>query len=606
MTGSIATSISSTNLGFAPSRINYNPCIVPSDAVELDRGNPLAVGLQGFWLLNTPNPIDYSGNEYHGVSTANPTLTNSQKGIVTSFDSPTNTPPYEAIVTSLLLNNQAHISVSAWVAPKSNNFAATGSPNPRFVANSHSDGDNLGFQIFFNAGAEQFTFDIGNGTTYGRAYAATASVNAGVWTHIVGTYDGSTVRVYTNGVIGSTTGSLTGSLGNSTHNVTIGYNPGTTTDFVSGSVSAVAIYNRALTQSEVTSLYIEPYGFLVPSRRLFFDVPPTASVQGVGAANTASTATASGSSSSSFVSQAITQSIASASGTSTTSATAQAIANSIASASGTSSVSGVTQVTSASIATSSGTSSVTGLASATAQTVAMTSGTSSVTGTAIALFRSVASTSGSSSVSGFGNALIPSVGTITTASTMIGISAQPVPTVGTIAGSSFVSGVGQAFVSSIGSISGSSTVIGIGGLPPPPVIIGSQSLYPQILFDAKQAMLAPNVIPSGTLALIALDMYYVDLMQVIVTQLSPWGEDFSLRAWVSQYPAGISVIIPMPSYDFPVARFAPRALLLYTPRQMQMPGTAILAPVINMRYFLNIQNLSNTAIAFNFVQTILA
>ena len=74
----------------------------------------------------------------------------------------------------------------------------------------------------------------------------------GTWTHLATTYDGTTLRVYVNGVqVGSL--AATGTIASSTGQVTIGGNS-VWGEYFAGAVDDVRIYNRALSAAEITSL----------------------------------------------------------------------------------------------------------------------------------------------------------------------------------------------------------------------------------------------------------------------------------------------------------------------------------------------------------------
>ena len=89
-------------------------------------------------------------------------------------------------------------------------------------------------------------------TLYDQAGAAESSYTPGVWMHVLMTYNGNDNKLYINGVLVDT---LTG-VGNMSAyftGLTIGYD-----NFVKkffGSIDELYIYNRALSQAEVTQLY---------------------------------------------------------------------------------------------------------------------------------------------------------------------------------------------------------------------------------------------------------------------------------------------------------------------------------------------------------------
>lgn len=128
-------------------------------------------------------------------------------------------------------------------------------------------------------------------------------------------------------------------------------------------------------------------------------------------------------------------------------------------------------------------------------------------------------------------------------------------------------------------------------------------LYPVITFDPVVAAVNPNSLPSGTLALVVIDMTSVLMTQIYVSQVS-LTEDFCMRGWVSEQPAGISIIFPFPDM-FPLVRMTPRPLVIYVHGQTP-PINNILAPVTPGLYYLNILNLTNSPAMFAFSQITLA
>jgi hypothetical protein len=125
-------------------------------------------------------------------------------------------------------------------------------------------------------------------------------------------------------------------------------------------------------------------------------------------------------------------------------------------------------------------------------------------------------------------------------------------------------------------------------------------LYPSIQLDPITATGTPNLLPSGTIALIPLDMSVVRMMQIILVQVS-LTEDFGMQAWVSQVPAGLSLITPFPNV-FPLVSTTPRPLIIFLRGQTPTPG-AILAQVISGQYYLNVLNLTNSPTMFGFAKT---
>ena len=92
--------------------------------------------------------------------------------------------------------------------------------------------------------------NIGNGTS-SWINTVSAPLSAGVWHHVVQTYDGATNRLY---VDGGAPVSGTGTLIDTANNLLIG-SWNTTSEFFNGKIDEVRIYDRALTATEVTALH---------------------------------------------------------------------------------------------------------------------------------------------------------------------------------------------------------------------------------------------------------------------------------------------------------------------------------------------------------------
>ena len=69
------------------------------------------------------------------------------------------------------------------------------------------------------------------------------------WLHVVGTYDGSSKKIYVNGVLKNSS-AQTGALGSPGGTPKIGTYQGTNYN-MSGNIDSVKIYNKALTASEI-------------------------------------------------------------------------------------------------------------------------------------------------------------------------------------------------------------------------------------------------------------------------------------------------------------------------------------------------------------------
>jgi len=146
--------------------------------------------------------------------------------------------------TSGVFNGATSFSVSQWVTIDPGETVSIGAANWQGVGQ---------YQYLFRYRATSGGFDF-----YARVSGAsklarfTTGVTSGTWYHVVGTWDGSNVRIYVNGAPG-TTAAATGTLDASTGENLIGLYQSSRAD---GLISNVAYwYNKALTQQEVSEIY---------------------------------------------------------------------------------------------------------------------------------------------------------------------------------------------------------------------------------------------------------------------------------------------------------------------------------------------------------------
>jgi len=149
------------------------------------------------------------------------------------------------------------MTLEAWVNPSAN--AGSGANDGwRTVIMKERAGVGMSYGLYGNDGDSNPSRPAGyinNGGTDKEATAGPA-VPLGVWTHLAVTYDGTSIRLYVNGVLRSTTGSAGGGIAASTGALRIGGNtvfsiPGT--EYFAGLIDEVRIYNRALSAAEITA-----------------------------------------------------------------------------------------------------------------------------------------------------------------------------------------------------------------------------------------------------------------------------------------------------------------------------------------------------------------
>jgi len=100
-----------------------------------------------------------------------------------------------------------------------------------------------------------FTVATG-GAGSGTSVYTTTGIATNVWHHIVGTYDGATLSIYTNGTLNNSV-AKTGSIGSTARPVVIGADTEASIEYFSGTIDEVRVYNRTLSSAQIMENYLE-------------------------------------------------------------------------------------------------------------------------------------------------------------------------------------------------------------------------------------------------------------------------------------------------------------------------------------------------------------
>lgn len=202
----------------------------------------LSKGLVGWWKLNgnTNDSTPYGNN---GVNYG-ATPTTDRNGVANGAYSFNGSSNYIGLPDTALPATPTKFTLSAWFKTSAgaggiiNRYAVTGGGGYRLTV--------------WNS---ELLFTVDNGSYY-NLYS-TSTVNDNKWHNGVATWDGTTMKIYVDGVLeASMAGANPTSGGNGISN--IGYNIQAGSYF-NGSISSVRVYSRALSQAEVTALY-KQYG----------------------------------------------------------------------------------------------------------------------------------------------------------------------------------------------------------------------------------------------------------------------------------------------------------------------------------------------------------
>ncbi len=215
--------------------------ITPHDGGIGMFANSPELGLLAFYPFNS-DANDISGNGNNGTVNG-ATLTNNR------FSIPNKAYNFDGSTADIQVSDSASlrpsaVSVQVWM--KSTTVGG-------YLVSKSLNGGWSSYAIYASSG--NLAFHIGNSAFFNVSPFASANVWDGNWHHIVGTYDGTTIRLYEDGVEVGTGTPDNRILDYSTDPLTIGNYQPTASYHFNGDLDDVRIYDRALTPSEITALY---------------------------------------------------------------------------------------------------------------------------------------------------------------------------------------------------------------------------------------------------------------------------------------------------------------------------------------------------------------
>lgn len=208
-------------------------------------------GLVGFYPLNG-DVNDYSGNDNHGVNmgaTAAPDRFNNAQGAY-YFDG---AGAFIQVAADSANEPDSFVSVSLWV--KAEDFTVRQTPLCKRLFHNANPYNSYVVTSTDVGASQKWSFGVSSGTNGSGSGATDPNAMTTTWTHIAGTYDGANVKLYINGALVQTT-AKTGLLGYTDSTLRIGLGiPGSSLQYFKGWIDDVRIYGRAITSTEVSTLY---------------------------------------------------------------------------------------------------------------------------------------------------------------------------------------------------------------------------------------------------------------------------------------------------------------------------------------------------------------
>ncbi len=251
---------------------NWLPDEKPMFGTLLNPSHPLSQGLVGCWLFNESGGntvFDLSGHSNHGTlggGTAGycPAWTAGRTGPALDFDGDND---YVDCGNDESLDITDAITIELWHMPP---------VTPEFT---HMVSKWQAYALRITSNNQIYMAIWDDGTEYKTTFSSGGIFQAGVWTHVVGTYNGEVVKAYINGVDLEKDNSHVGNIDTNSNILNIGRYQGRSA-YVNGTIDEVRIYNRALSAEEIWQLYTDPFGmFYYPlEAELLYSATPPAGI----------------------------------------------------------------------------------------------------------------------------------------------------------------------------------------------------------------------------------------------------------------------------------------------------------------------------------------
>jgi len=204
-------------------------------------------GLVGYWHLDentSSTAYDATGYGNSGILQSSPTWTsgsNCKAGYCLTLNGSSQ---YVNAGATSTLNLAGGVSVTAWVRPNSTSRQAV-------VAMGNGDDYTNDYQIFIDTGA-YFSVGEGSSATYAMK---TSSISSGNWYYLVGTFDGTTAKLYINGTLEGQDIFIGTRQSGGSFRIGARDSSGLPEQYFNGSIDEVRVYNRALSATEIENQY---------------------------------------------------------------------------------------------------------------------------------------------------------------------------------------------------------------------------------------------------------------------------------------------------------------------------------------------------------------
>jgi hypothetical protein len=253
----------------------------PSWGSKIDPNHPLSQGLIGCWLMN-----EEGGNTLFDLADKNKTVNQGlcgfkgcNNGFGVNFPANSQSDCYSMGQPSKLINNLKQLTLEVLALPVTNTknqMALIGHPYTDLGgATPPYDRYCLAMGSVVVPNCPKPFFRVSVGSIKADCYQ-NMQITANKWYHLIGTYNGAKLNLYSNGNLVAGPVNLSGTVTSANTNVYIGKQANWTgqDNVFQGIMMFAKIYNRALSAQEINNLYADPYCYIWKPKKYWLQSIP--------------------------------------------------------------------------------------------------------------------------------------------------------------------------------------------------------------------------------------------------------------------------------------------------------------------------------------------
>jgi hypothetical protein len=237
---------------------------------QLDITHPLSQGLQAMWLFNENQGNNTTDLVTHRIATLEEGSVSWENGSLSISQA------NSGCLSAPAIPIMHKFTVESLIYPLTTTQIGAGNGTPA-IYSDYFNGNSLNCVLGYNEYGNSQTgtsnlfvgyYDASSG--WHTAYAGAGLTPGGIWSHVVGTYDGANINLYINGNKVANTASTVTPSKLATNISRIGRR-WDRNDYFTGDIAKLSLYNYAMSQDQIGMLYSDVYQMILPpsTRRMY-------------------------------------------------------------------------------------------------------------------------------------------------------------------------------------------------------------------------------------------------------------------------------------------------------------------------------------------------